>query len=222
MHTPLHRTGLSLMSLLVVILCACALERAGTGTATEAPIPDALGRALDADDAGDSAIRIVHQHTIEPAIYEAYFAADLMPEPLATPDGGAFQFFSGSAGVGAIYSYAYATDVGTARVTSPVYGAILSAWGNWGFETLLGYPTSIEDDAADEPGAACRSEGGVRQQPFGYVGFTAADERPTSARALLCWSPERGVWALPRELAEGLRGERPLQRIDPRKNPLGT
>ncbi|HEX5655889.1 MAG TPA: hypothetical protein VFX59_01790, partial [Polyangiales bacterium] len=173
--------------------------------------------ALAADADGSRAINLYRLYSIPPDLYQSTFKTPHQDAPLATPDGvGAFQFFQGNLGVGAIYSHSYATSQGRAQQTAMVYGAILSAWGRWGWETLLGYPLSHEVDATDaEPDAPCRSQGGVRQQVFGYVGWSDAAGVSHAARVVLCWSPERDVWALPEGVAQGLRGEHALYQVRP-------
>jgi len=134
-------------------------------------------------------------------------------QPQATPDGiGAFQYFSGADGLGAIYAWQQENG---AYQTHLVYGAILDLWARYGWEAGLGYPRGSEEAAKDwSPDTPCLSEGGVRQQLFGTVSWN--DDRRdfvSAADVVLCWAPDRGTWVLPAALADALERGIPVTSV---------
>jgi hypothetical protein len=101
------------------------------------------------------------------ALWSSAFANQLVgPDGISGPDGtpdgfGAFSFYTGSGGTGAIYAF---TSGGSTQAYG-VYGAILSSWASLGYETGRGYPTSDEFTAgSNELSWGCQS--GDRAQWF--------------------------------------------------------
>jgi hypothetical protein len=123
------------------------------------------------------------------ALYNAYFQiTDVAPTP--TPDGhGAYSFYRGQTGRGAIYYDRYSRAQRAVRL----YGDILTyfeahGWKNWDG----GYPVSAEEEAWGN----CREQGGVRQQWFA-ASRVAPEADPFAGwyqNLTLCWSPSRGTW----------------------------
>ncbi|MEY4508725.1 MAG: hypothetical protein RLZZ450_847 [Pseudomonadota bacterium] len=206
------RTSLSWRSIYVVTLVATL----GTSCADVSDVapsgPDSVRSAIDATGLTARSIRLVDLHGIEQAMRSAYFDTKVNSVPQQTPDGGAFQYFQGSIGLGAIYSY---TQTNGAVDTHPIYGDILSTWSALGWETRLGYPRSdempAEDRSADTP---CLSTGGVRQQLFGDVSWEISDAYG-GGEVVLCWSPSHGTRVLPAELERALNSpEGSVYRVD--------
>jgi len=106
-------------------------------------------QAADASGPGVSAIR-AKRDSLSSELRHANFETPITENPQWTPDGGVFQFFTGSADIGAIYWSKYTG----AHV---VYGDILAYWANAGYETELGYPSD------DEGGAASTCPDGTRR-----------------------------------------------------------
>lgn len=213
-----HKTIVSLL-LLALGLTACTHvpestddnDDPGTDAGTRHRIPNLSVGALAASDDDNQGIREVYDVDITPnSELRAQYFQTALTDTLKTPDGtGAFQFYSGAWGQGAIYTHAYpipgSSEFG--RSENAIYGAILQAWAQDGYETVLGYPVSPERDASDYlPESSCLSEGAVREQVFGFLRWDTGASRGGS-RAVLCWSPDRGVWILPKEIAQGLAGE---------------
>ena len=73
---------------------------------------------------------------LDTCLMQEYYATELSGGPQRTPDGGAFEFWKGRDGLGAIY---WAPD--TAHAVR-IFGKILSTWADWGYEKGLGYPVS--------------------------------------------------------------------------------
>ena len=88
---------------------------------------------------------------------------DGIPGPDGTPDGrGAFQWFHGPSGSGAVYSH---FGNGGAVISGIVYGDILASWSAHGWENGFGYPEGAEHDAtASDIANGCRP--GDRAQTF--------------------------------------------------------
>jgi hypothetical protein len=133
-----------------------------------------------------------------------YFEQELTSARERTPDGGGFQFFQGAWGRGAIYAHLQSDGV---MLAQPIYGDILATWEHYGWETILGYPSSPEQDASDPAESInCLSRGGDRQQHFGIVAWD--DGAAHASEAVICWSPSQGTFVLPETLADALqRGE---------------
>jgi hypothetical protein len=223
----------SLHRVLVAAMCSLFVACAETGSdsVTEDDRPEghagSAEQSLIADNAEQSRIRQTLIYAIPLAIHREYFQAAEEPTPSKTPDGiGAFQYFTGSVGRGAIYTHAYPVSPppappnyyngvtpkrATANATFPIYGAFLQAFEAWGWETRIGYPASPEHDAEDRTErATCKSQGGTRQQIFGHVAWETPTGGKEGGQVVLCWSAERGVWALPGEVGDALAQGRPL------------
>lgn len=206
------RTSLSWITLCVVTLAAALGTSCADVSDVEPSAPDSVRSAIDATGLTARSIRIVDIYGIEQELRSAYFATKHNSVPQQTPDGGAFQYFQGSIGLGAIYSY---TQTNGAVDTHPIYGDILTTWSSLGWETLLGYPRSdempAEDRSAETP---CLSIGGVRQQLFGDVRWEI-DGMYGGGEAVLCWSPTFGTRVLPAELERALHSpEGSAYRVD--------
>lgn len=182
---------------LVVIVGACSDMQ----EPAEAPSLGSARQSLVADPQGAAAVH-ARLASITLAIRDEYFAHPLDPEPLTTADGvGAFLFFEGASGMGAIYSDpnglvwdAYSGSWVPGRVTEPIYGAFLSYWLEHGYELALGYPTSPEyaerDDASSMreqrfgklPSSSRPKEGCLRRSHFGGPAGMACGRRVTWSR----------------------------------------
>jgi len=207
MRSFLSRSSLCVVTLVATLGTSCA------NVSDVDPIgPDSVRSAIDATGLTARSIRIVDIYGIEQELRSAYFDTKVNSVPQQTPDGGAFQYFRGSIGLGAIYSY---TQTNGAVDTHPIYGDILSTWSALGWETRLGYPRSdempAEDRSAETP---CLSTGGVRQQLFGDVRWEIAGTYG-GGEVVLCWSPTLGTRVLPAELERALNSpEGSVYRVD--------
>jgi hypothetical protein len=95
------------------------------------------------------------------------------------PDGqGAFQWYTGNGGQGAIYLH---DKWGGTRYVQKIYGNILVSWSSLGWETGKGYPESDEQNATSYDVQRGCPQGTWRVQVFSKL--TDAGTR----RA--CWSP---------------------------------
>lgn len=183
----MHKPRLS-AAVIALSFAACAADPAAP---VSLPLDEAR-QQLEADEDGEKAIHARHA-SIPPALREEYFDRALT-DALSTADGrGAFRFFEGSSGVGAIYSNPHGATWDEregwhrARVTEPVYGEILQYWAAYGYESVLGYPSSPEY-AVDDTSA-------LREQRFGELVVETAPAGRTRETATLRWTPEHGVWA---------------------------
>lgn len=206
------RASLSWLTLCAVTLAAPLGTSCGDAPYDATDGPEIVRSAIDATGLPARSIRLVDLHGIEQELRSAYFDTKVNPVPQQTPDGGAFQYFQGSIGLGAIYSYAQTNG---AVDTHPIYGDILTTWAALGWETRLGYPRSdempAEDRSAETP---CLSTGGVRQQLFGDVQWEV-DGTYGGGEVVLCWSPTHGTRVLPAELERALNSpEGSVYRVD--------
>jgi hypothetical protein len=150
---PRHRTAFVAAGALAVVLLA-------TGPVGPAAAVDAhprLARAVT-----EKRIQLNRDSTLVARRFAILEDDNLYPN--ATPDGrGAFLWYRGSAGRGAIY----ALEVGSTLWRAAVYGNIMLAWEREGWETGFGYPASDEytPTRADIEDDGCPSNT-QRKQPF--------------------------------------------------------
>ncbi|HEX5658579.1 MAG TPA: hypothetical protein VFX59_15355 [Polyangiales bacterium] len=200
------------LSLLTVIIAAACGAESGDPDSYEDDLPPAtdpnfIQSAVNCDlrpracgatrapneAAGSDAIR-ARLGSINPRIRTEYFDRAIDATPLVTADGrGAFQFFEGNSGTGAIYSNpdglvwdAESAAWVTGRVTEPIYGAGLLYWLDHGYELALGYPSSPEYAERDDPSS-------MREQRFGEARVHTS---PTGAMAetVTLRTGWNGVW----------------------------
>ena len=138
---------------------------------------NASAKAVDASGPGVTAVQ--NKRASLPSATHAALFANPAPGTLVpqwTPGGGVYQFFTGSAGTGAIY-----WEPGKAQAFI-LYGAILSQFAATGYEVTNGYPRS--DERNPQASWPCDQAGlgsPWREQEFGVI-------------RLGCWNPSSGAW----------------------------
>jgi hypothetical protein len=131
--------------------------------------------AQSASSAGASAINAKRNGTRVPA---GYYAKPTGSAPRRGAGDGAYQYFSGSQGSGAIY---WSPKTGAHLI----YGPILAYFERNGHEERIGYPV---DDPLPGPGTGCDAPDTVRRQSFS-VPSRVSGNRIAVASTVLCEGP---------------------------------
>jgi hypothetical protein len=166
-------------------LAATALAATGLATALFVPAADAYRPAGDLEGAVTGTRRDL---SLELQI--ANFAVQIgdgpdgLQGPDGTPDGkGAFAFYHGNAGIGAIYANRTLTGIDTGAV----YGDILASWAANGYEnSSFGYPAGSEHPAGTFDQGCRNGDRAQRFQKefeFGYL----------RRQSWACWNAASGV-----------------------------
>ena len=147
--------------------------------------------AQSATSAATSAINAKRNSTRLPA---GYYARPVDQVPQRATGDGAYQYFSGNQGKGAIY---WSSKTGAHLI----YGPILNYFERNGHEEGIGYPV---EDPLSGPGPGCVEPDTVRRQSF-TIPARVSNSRLSVAQTVLCEGPRGMVYLGARALSTTTR-----------------